>query len=224
MYRCGDRIEALMEEGESEEDACLEVSTRFPLDCSSRCNPEKCDGRTDAPTFIPTIQPTQLIPTQIPSQAPTTTRPKYCECHKCTDEVWERPIRISSTSARTTCGEYIRDIMEQRSAKEANVCASVAVAYPACAACDPGCNWQSTASSTGGVSSWIWLFLGVVVFFVLMLYFLWKHFYKRKLQSTRKKKKHEENKNKDKEAVPETTHTTQHPYENNASRRILDGP
>ena len=211
-----------MDVGESEEDACLEVSTRYPSACSSRCNPEKCGERTNAPTSNPPMPPTQR-----PTQAPTADPPEHCNCRKCTDEIWQRPIRISSTLNLTTCGEYIRDLTEQNFAQEANVCASVALAYPACAACHPNCNVndsyvsrQSAATSSGGVSPWVWLFLGVVMFFMFMLYYLRKHFYKRKQHS--KNKKREEKKGD--EEVPTTTDTTDDPDEKDTAKRIPDRP
>ena len=208
-----------MREGYDEEDACNKVFSDFPSKCSPRCNPVKCDGRTNAPIPTPPTPPT-LGPTEAPTAA-------HCQCHKCTDNVWERSIRISSTGASTTCGQYISDLTAQSGAEETAVCASVAASYQACASCHPNCNVedsQSLATSIDGFSraGWAYLFCTTCSFLGFMVFVFWRH--KKggtfRLPCTRQEKTEETKQNAD-ETSPADSDT---PEEASALQEVPRGP
>jgi hypothetical protein len=52
-YTCGERIEYLISQGTSEEDACRKVAgEEFAVVCGRECNPNRCDGRYFVPNAV----------------------------------------------------------------------------------------------------------------------------------------------------------------------------
>jgi len=155
-FRCGGRIDWLINNGATENDACSQVGgEEYPSICGL-CDPNTCDQIVDLPeTPIPSLRATAapvaltsspVAPSEAPfaptPNAPPTIEPK-CGCSSCTQDVLDRNANGYS------CGGRINWLINNEGFSEADACASVAGSeYPyICGGCDPNtCNYNPTYS------------------------------------------------------------------------------
>jgi beta-glucanase (GH16 family) len=146
-FSCRDRMLWLMEFlGQTEQEACAQVSTEFPTECGLGCDSELCVKETREPSSQPTALPTtssapsiSAAPSMTPSVSPMPSVLSLdCGCgSSCGASNLDQIVTILSGSYYS-CLDRIMWTMENLGKSEQEACSMISSEFPT--TCGQGCN------------------------------------------------------------------------------------